>query len=45
MIEPDSAYTAGLAALFWPMMAYERLVNTTPALEGFRITLIFVAQV
>jgi len=45
MIEPEPAYTGGSTALFWSMMAYERLVNTTPALEGFRITLIFVAQV
>ncbi|MGA7887252.1 MAG: class I SAM-dependent methyltransferase [Acidobacteriaceae bacterium] len=44
MIEPEPAYTGGHAALFWPMMAYERLVNWTPLLEGLRITLIFVAQ-
>lgn len=44
MIEPEPAYTAGRAALFWPMMVYERLVNSTRLLSGFRITLIFVAQ-
>ncbi len=44
MIEPEPAYTAGHAALFWPMMAYERLVNSAPLLEEFRITLILVAR-
>lgn len=44
MIEPEPAYTGGHAALFWPMMAYERLVNSTRLLKGFRITLIFVAR-
>lgn len=43
-IEPEPAYTGGHAALFWPMMVYERLVNSTRLLSGFRITLIFVAQ-
>lgn len=44
MIEPEPAYTGGLAALFWPMMGYERLVNSTSLLSGCRITLVFVAQ-
>jgi len=43
-IEPEPAYAGGHAALFWPMMAYERIVNSTRLLSGFRITLIFVAQ-
>jgi len=37
MIEPEPAYTGGHAALFWPMMAYERLVNSTPLLSGFAL--------
>lgn len=44
MIEPEPAYAGGRAALFWPMMLYERLVNSTPLLSGFRLTLVFVAQ-
>jgi SAM-dependent methyltransferase len=45
MIEPEPAYTGGYAALFWPMMFYERLVNATPLLRGLRITLIFIARI
>lgn len=45
MIEAEPAYSGGHAVLFYPMMAYERLVNSTRLLEGFRIGLIFVARV
>lgn len=40
MIEPEPAYGRAHAALFYPMMAYERIVNSTPLLETFRITII-----
>jgi SAM-dependent methyltransferase len=35
-IEPEPSYGAAHAALFYPMMAYERTVNSTRALEGLR---------
>ena len=36
VIEPEPSYGAAHAALFYPMMAYERTVNSTAALEGLR---------
>jgi SAM-dependent methyltransferase len=36
VIEPEPSYGAAHAALFYPMMAYERTVNSTRALEGLR---------
>jgi ubiquinone/menaquinone biosynthesis C-methylase UbiE len=44
MIESEPSYTAGHAALFYPMMAYERLVNATNLLEGFRVVLAAVGR-
>ncbi|HTX42253.1 MAG TPA: hypothetical protein VMD25_10530 [Acidobacteriaceae bacterium] len=44
MIEPEPACAGVHAALFLPITAYERLVSSSFALEGFRIALIFVAQ-
>ena len=35
-IEPEPSYGAAHAALFYPMMAYERTVNSLAALEGLR---------
>jgi SAM-dependent methyltransferase len=36
VIEPEPSYGAAHAALFYPMMAYERTVNATAALAGLR---------
>jgi SAM-dependent methyltransferase len=44
MIEPEPAYGRAHAALFYPMMAYERIVNSTRFLETFRILIIGAAQ-
>jgi SAM-dependent methyltransferase len=44
MIECEPRYTAGRRLLFYPMMAYERLVNSSKLLEGFRIILSAVAR-
>jgi SAM-dependent methyltransferase len=37
LIEPEPSYGRLHAALFYPMMAYERLVNSTSLLSNFRI--------
>jgi SAM-dependent methyltransferase len=44
MIEPEPAYGGAHAALFYPMMAYERFVNSTRFLETFRIIIIGTAR-
>jgi SAM-dependent methyltransferase len=44
MIEPEPAYGRAHAALFYPMMAYERIVNATRFLETFRVTIIGSAR-
>jgi SAM-dependent methyltransferase len=44
MVEPEPAYGRASAALFYPMMAYERIVNSRPALGTFRIIMIAVAR-
>jgi ubiquinone/menaquinone biosynthesis C-methylase UbiE len=44
MIECEPRYTAGRAELFYPMMAYERLVNATSLLDGFRVVLSAVGR-
>jgi SAM-dependent methyltransferase len=36
-LEPEPSYGAAHAALFYPMMMYERLVNSTNLLSNFRI--------
>src|ERR1017187_6711976 len=38
MIEPEPSYGRAHALLFYPMMAYERIVNASNALSGFRVT-------
>ena len=44
MIEPEPAYGRAHAALFYPMMAYERIVNSTPVLNTFRVIIIGIAR-
>lgn len=44
MIEPEPAYGRAHAALFYPMMAYERIVNATRLLETLRVIIIAVAR-
>jgi hypothetical protein len=44
MIEPEPAYGRAHAALFYPMMAYERIVNSTRLLETFRVIIIGTAR-
>jgi SAM-dependent methyltransferase len=44
MIEPEPSYGKAHALLFYPMMVYERIVNLSDALSGFRITMLAVAQ-
>ncbi|MGA9669176.1 MAG: class I SAM-dependent methyltransferase [Terracidiphilus sp.] len=44
MIEPEPAYGRAHAALFYPMMVYERIVNSTGFLETFRIIIIGSAR-
>jgi SAM-dependent methyltransferase len=41
-IEPEPSYGALHAALFYPMMAYERAVNFTPALGSLRANILGV---
>jgi hypothetical protein len=40
MIEPEPSYGKAHALLFYPMMAYERIVNLSGAFSGFRITML-----
>ncbi|HEU5340122.1 class I SAM-dependent methyltransferase [Edaphobacter sp.] len=44
MIEPEPSYGRAHPLLFYPMMAYERFVNSSDALSGFRITMLLVAH-
>lgn len=44
MIEPEPAYGRAHVALFYPMMAYERIVNSTRLLETFRVIIIGIAR-
>jgi len=44
MIEPEPAYGRAHALLFYPMMAYERLVNLSNAFSGFRITMLVAVR-
>lgn len=39
-IETEPSYGRASVALFYPMMAWERLVNTSPRLSAFRINLL-----
>lgn len=40
LIEPEPSYGRLHAGLFYPMMVYERMVNSTPLLSNFRIMMI-----
>jgi len=40
MVEPEPSYGRAHPLLFYPMMAYERLVNFSEITSGFRITLL-----
>jgi SAM-dependent methyltransferase len=40
LIEPEPAYGRAHALLFYPMMAYERIVNLSNALARFRVTML-----
>jgi len=44
MLEPEPSYGLAHPLLFYPMMAYERLVNLSDALSGFRITILLAAR-
>lgn len=44
MIEPEPSYGRAHPLLFYPMMVYERLVNLTDSLSGFRITILLVTR-
>ncbi len=44
MLEPEPSYGGAHAHFFYPMMAYERLVNRLPLLSGFRHTMICTAR-
>lgn len=44
MLEPEPSYGRAHPLLFYPMMAYERLVNLSDALSGFRITILLAAR-
>jgi SAM-dependent methyltransferase len=40
MIEPEPSYGRASALLFYPMMAYERVVNASSVFSGFRVTIL-----
>jgi SAM-dependent methyltransferase len=42
LIEPDPSYGRASALLFYPMLGYERLVNSTELLSGFRANILGV---
>ncbi|GGA67971.1 hypothetical protein GCM10011507_19290 [Edaphobacter acidisoli] len=44
MIEPEPSYGRAHPLLFYPMMAYERIVNLSDLLSGFRITMLMVTH-
>lgn len=44
LIEPEPSYGRAHPLLFYPMMAYERLVNQSSLLSGFRITILLVTR-
>jgi SAM-dependent methyltransferase len=44
MVEPEPSYGRAHALLFYPMMAYERIVNMSSALSGFRVTMLVVTR-
>lgn len=42
MIEKEPSYAKSSAFLFWPLLCYERAVNSHPAFQGFRANLLGV---
>ena len=44
MLEPEPAYGNVHPILFYPFMAYERLVNSSSIFEGMRITILLAAR-
>ena len=44
MIEPEPSYGRAHALLFYPMMAYERIVNLSSALSNFRCNILLAAR-
>lgn len=44
LIEPEPAYGNAHAALFYPMMAYERIVNSSRFFETFRVIILCTAR-
>jgi SAM-dependent methyltransferase len=40
MVEPEPSYARAHALFFYPFMAYERVVNMSSALAGFRVTIL-----
>lgn len=44
MVEPEPSYGRAHPLLFYPMMAYERFVNLTDALSGFRVTILLATR-
>ena len=44
MIEPEPAYGRAHPLLFYPMMAYERVVNLSDTLSGLRITILLATR-
>jgi len=44
MLEPEPVYGRAHPLLFYPMMAYERIVNLSAILSGFRITILLTTR-
>jgi len=44
MLEPEPSYGRAHPLLFYPMMAYERIVNLSDGLSGFRHTILLAAH-
>lgn len=44
LLEPEPSYGRAHPLLFYPMMAYERLVNQSDLLSGFRITILLATR-
>jgi SAM-dependent methyltransferase len=42
MIEKEPSYAKSSAFLFWPLLCYERAVNSHPAFQGFRANILGV---
>jgi SAM-dependent methyltransferase len=44
MVEPEPSYGRAHALLFYPMMAYERVLNSSQIFAGLRNTILFTAR-